>query len=115
MTTTTFNQVIREQVFTITVPVSKVEKLIDRVDFLLEQAKPRCDAKAIQLLKPFVGAPKVEKEVKQVSSKAAPNEMVELATRNRNLGRYNVIKMIQAEFGASYQKARNICIKANVD
>ena len=113
MTTTTFNQVIREQVFTITVPVNKVEKLIDRIDFLLDQAKPRCDAKAIQLLRPYVGAPKVEKEVKKVVKTS--DAIAERAEAVRSQGRYRVIKLLQAEFGVTYQKARNVCIKANID
>lgn len=113
-TTTTFNQVIREQVFTITVPVTKVEKLINRVDFLLEQGKPRCDMKAIQLVKQYVGAPEV-KEAPKVAAPKGTDAMVERADKARSLGRYNVIKMLQADFGISYQKARNIAIKAGVE
>lgn len=114
MTTTTFNQVVRDQVFTITVPVKKVEKLIDRIDFLLDQGKPRCDAKAIQLLKPFVGAPEVKKETKTAPVKTV-DQMTDRADKARSLGRYQVIKMLQADFGISYQKARNICIKVGVE
>lgn len=114
MTTTTFNQVIREQTFRITVPVNKVEKLLDRIDFLLDQAKPRCDAKAIQLLKPYVGAPEVTKEVKTAPVKAA-DALVAKAEESRLLGRYRVIKLLQADFGVTYQKARAICIKAKID
>lgn len=113
MTTTTFNQVIRDQVFTITVPVKKVEKLIDRIDFLLDQAKPRCDAKAIQLLKPFVGAPEIKKEIKATPMKTA-DVIMDRADKARNLGRYQVIKMLQNDFGVTYQKARNVCIKLGI-
>lgn len=113
MVTTTFNQVIRDQVFTVTVPVNKVEKLINRVDFLLDQAKPRCDAKAIQLVKQYVGAPEVK--VEEAAAPKSTNEMVDRAAKAANLGRYNVIKMLQADFGISYQRARNVAIKAGVE
>lgn len=113
MTTTTFNQVVRDQTFTITVPVKKVEKLLDRIDNLLHLGKPRYDAKAIQLLKPYIGAPDVKAPSKPVIIKT--DNLVEFASSHRAKGRYQVIKALQTEFSISYQKARNVAIKAGVE
>lgn len=110
MTTTTFNQVIGDQTFTITVPVKRVEKLVDRIDNLRWLGR---EAKAIQLLKPFIGAPEIKTEIKPMNINTT-DAITDRANKARDLGRYQVIKMLQNDFGVTYQKARNVCIKLNI-
>ena len=49
--TATFNQVIDSKSLKVSIPVTRLEKLIDRVDFLLENGNT---VKALQILKPFL-------------------------------------------------------------
>ena len=84
MRTTTFNQVINGETFNITVPMHRVETVINRVDRLINKKK---FAAAVEALQPFVGAAPVAQTVKL-------DNVSQIIEEYRNLGRYVVITQL---------------------
>lgn len=87
MTTTTFKQIVGKETLTITVPVTRVERILGRVDDLIEAGKIK---RAKNILAPFVVA--TPSKTKQQSNLSA-DEIVE---KYRARGRSEVVKQLVA-------------------
>jgi len=102
MRTTTFNQVINGETFNITVPMHRVETILNRVDRLIQKKK---FAAALDVINPFVGAAAVSALTK--AAKTDPVSMI--IEENRNLGRYVVMEKLIANGmskASAYYRAR---------
>lgn len=87
MRTTTFKQVIGNEAYSITIPMNRVETIINRVDRLIEKNKL---AKALDVIKPFIGA--AETAPKQIKS----NPINDIIEEFRSQGRYVVMDKLMA-------------------
>lgn len=89
MRTTTFNQVIDGETYNITIPMHRVETIINRVDRLIEKKKFE---KAHEAIKPFIGAAPVAVAAKPTKS----NPIADIIEEFRNQGRYVVMDKLMA-------------------
>jgi hypothetical protein len=108
MTTTTFNQAINGSSYTITVPMNRVEKLLDRVDSYNESGSFK---KALKAITPFIGAAAVE-AVKAVKI-AKVDRFGAIVEQYRDCGR-NVLRNRLIEAGLSSAAAYNRIRKAGL-
>ena len=108
-TVTTFNQVVGSETLRIAIPVTRIDKLMDRVDLLIEEGKLK---KARQILTPFiVTKPKGIKkgEIKLVLASKGTNkkdDALHIIATNEGLDRAALIKKIQADLDCTYANAR---------
>lgn len=111
---TTFNQVIGSKTFTIAVPVTRVCRLIDRVDNLIESGKLD---KAKEIIAPFVLNKRQQKKlaandepvVQKPLAKGAVKELALTAITKlakEQMDRPAIITAIQKQFNLSYANAR---------
>lgn len=107
MTTTTFNQAINGTSYTITVPVKRVEKLLDRVDAYNDASAFK---KAFKLIAPFIGAAAVEEAAPKATKTDRFGAIIE---QYRNDGRRIVMRQLM-EAGLSRAAAYNRARKADV-
>ena len=112
----TFNQVVGSETLRIAVPVTRIEKLIDRVDALIENGKT---SKARQILTPFIINEKParkakEKKVKVMATgKGAKKEAaLELIAKLQKYGvdRSKMIAQLSHDLGMSYANARHYVV-----
>lgn len=89
MRTTTFNQQIDGETYNITVPMNRVETILNRVDRLIEKKK---FDNALEVIKPFIGAAAVEAAQKPVKS----NPIEAIIEEYRDHGRYAVMDKLMA-------------------
>jgi hypothetical protein len=108
MTTTTFNQTIDSMSYTITVPMNRVEKLLDRVDAYNESGSFK---KALKAITPFIGAAAVE-AVKETKV-AKVDRFGAIIEQYRDSGR-NVLRNRLIEAGLSSAGAYNRIRKAGL-
>jgi len=80
MTTTTFKQDIDGTKYDITIPMSRVTTIIDRVDRLIDKKK---FDKALDVLQPFIGA--------QVVLTKKTDTFADIIEQHRDMGRYAVM------------------------
>ena len=102
MTTTTFKQVINGEAYSITIPMQRVEAIINRVDRFIERKK---FSKALETIQPFIGAATVEAPVKKIKS----NPINDIIEEFRSQGRYVVMDKLMATGMAkasAYYRAR---------
>ena len=102
MRTTTFNQVIDGETYSITVPMHRVEAILNRVDKLLEKNKFE---KAHEVIKPFIGAAAVAVQAKPVKT----DPISAIIEEFRGMGRYVVMDKLMATGMAkasAYYRAR---------
>jgi len=85
MTTTTFKQDIDGTKYDVTIPMSRVTTIIDRVDRLIDKKK---FDKALDVLQPFIGA-----QVKLIKKTDTFTDIVE---QYRDTGRYAVMTRLIA-------------------
>lgn len=113
---TTFNQVVGSETLRIAVPVTRIEKLIDRVDALIENGKT---SKARQILTPFIINEKParkakEKKVKVMATgKGAKKEAaLELIAKLQKYGveRSKMIAQLSHDLDMSYANARHYVV-----
>jgi hypothetical protein len=98
MRTTTFKQVINDETFSVTIPMNRVETIINRVDRLIEKKK---FAKALETIAPFIGA--------AAQPIAKPNSIEAIIEEFRSQGRYVVMDKLIATGMAkasAYYRAR---------
>jgi hypothetical protein len=113
--TATFNQVIGSKSLKVSIPVTRLEKLIDRVDFLLENGN---NVKALQILKPFLVDTKQIKQMKKGSkimtnTKGAKKEAaLALIAKLQGYGveRSKIIAQLQHDLQMSYANARHYVV-----
>lgn len=107
--TTTFNQIVGSETLRIAVPVTRIDKLMDRVDAMIEDGKL---AKARKALEPFIltqpkgikkGEIKVAMAAKGTNKKDAALKII---TGNEGLDRAALIKKIQTDLDCTYANAR---------
>lgn len=112
----TFNQVVGSETLRIAVPVTRIEKLIDRVDALIENGKT---SKARQILTPFIINEKParkakEKKVKVMATgKGAKKEAaLELIAKLQKYGveRSKMIAQLSHDLDMSYANARHYVV-----
>ena len=102
MRTTTFNQVIDGETYSVTIPMHRVETIINRVDRLIEKNKFE---KAHEVIMPFIGAAPVVVAAKPVKT----NPIADIIEEYRNQGRFVVIhKLVAAGLTktSAYYRAR---------
>ncbi len=102
MRTTTFNQVIDGETYNITIPMHRVETIINRVDRLIEKKKFE---KAHEVIEPFIGAAPVAVAAKPVKT----NPVEAIIEEFRGMGRYVVMDKLMATGMAkasAYYRAR---------
>lgn len=113
---TTFNQVVGSETLRIAVPVTRIEKLIDRVDALIENGNT---SKARQILTPFIINEKParkakEKKVKVMATgKGAKKEAaLELIAKLQKYGveRSKMIAQLSHDLDMSYANARHYVV-----
>jgi hypothetical protein len=98
--TTTFKQVINSETYSVTIPMNRVETIINRVDRLIEKKK---FAKALETITPFIGAAAVTQQA------CKPNSIEAIIEEFRDQGRYVVMdKLIATGMAKSsaYYRAR---------
>ena len=102
MRTTTFNQVIDGETYNITVPMHRVETILNRVDKLIDKKK---FDNAVEVIKPFIGAAAVA-----VESKPGKTDPISAIIEEfRGMGRYVVMDKLMATGMAkasAYYRAR---------
>ena len=111
----TFNQVCGSETLHVAIPVTRLEKLIDRVDFLVENGNTR---KARQILTPFIvdqkRTKKIKKETKIMSTaKGAKKEAaLELIAKLQGYGveRSKIIAQLQHDLEMTYANARHYVV-----
>jgi hypothetical protein len=115
MRSTTFNQVIGSKTFTIAVPVTRVDKLIARVDNLIDLGKLD---KAKEVLAPFILNKRQQKKIAandQPQTVAPPlakgaikQQALALISKldKEKMDRPTIITTIQKELNLSYANAR---------
>lgn len=112
----TFNQVVGSETLRIAVPVTRIEKLIDRVDALIENGNT---FKARQILTPFIVNDKparkaTKKKVKAMTtSKGAKKEAaLELISKLQKYGvdRSKMIAQLSHDLNMSYANARHYVV-----
>ena len=115
---TTFNQVVGSETLSVAIPVTRLEKLIDRVDILIETGNIR---KARQILTPFIvdqkrikKITKTKKETKIMSTaKGAKKEAaLELIAKLQGYGvdRSKIIAQLQHDLKMTYANARHYVV-----
>lgn len=111
---TTFNQVVGSETIRVAIPVTRLEKLLDRVDILIENGNT---TKARQVLTPFIineKPKKVKKEAKIMSTaKGAKKEAaLALITKLQGYGveRSKIIAQLQHDLQMSYANARHYVV-----
>jgi hypothetical protein len=107
MKTTTFKQDINGTGYMITVPVTRVEKLLDRVDACNDVGAFK---KAFKIISPFIGVTAAEKATPK-ATKAKPFDTV--IEQYRNDGRRIVMRHLM-DAGLSRAAAYNRARKADV-
>lgn len=85
MTTTTFKQDIDGTKYDVTIPMSRVTTIIDRVDRLIDKKK---FDKALDVLQPFIGA--------QVKLTKKTDTFADIVEQYRDTGRYAVMTRLIA-------------------
>ena len=112
----TFNQVVGSETLRIAIPVTRIEKLIDRVDNLIENGNL---SKARQILTPFIVNEKPirkakEKKVKVMATgKGAKKEAaLELIAKLQKYGveRSKMIAQLSHDLDMSYANARHYVV-----
>ncbi len=102
MRTTTFNQVIDGEAYNITVPMHRVETILNRVDKLIDKKK---FDNALEVIKPFIGATVVAETPKAVKT----DPISTIIEEYRSQGRYVVMDKLMANGMAkasAYYRAR---------
>lgn len=112
----TFNQVVGSETLRIAVPVTRIEKLIDRVDALIENGKT---SKARQILTPFIINEKPARKAKEkkvnvmATGKGAKKEAaLELIAKLQKYGveRSKMIAQLSHDLDMSYANARHYVV-----
>lgn len=110
----TFNQVVGSETLQVAIPVTRLEKLIDRVDILIENGNTN---KARQILTPFVvdqkRIKKIKKGSKSMSAKGAKKEAaLELIAKLQGYGveRSKIIAQLQYDLQMTYANARHYVV-----
>lgn len=98
MQTTTFKQAIGNEILELTVPMHRVETIVNRIDRLIEQNKLKHAKNAAM---PFIGAEKKTSAPKP-AKKVSPIDTI--IYENRNQGRHYVIEKLM-ETGMSKASA----------
>lgn len=98
----TFNQIVGSETLRIAVPVTRITKIMDRVDILIEAGNT---FKARQVLTPFIVNDKTVKKAvaKNVDKKTAALKII---ADNTALDRAALIKKIQTDLSCTYANAR---------
>lgn len=113
---TTFNQVIGSETLRVTIPVTRVETIIDRVDTLIEAGKL---VKARRVIEPFLVGENVGKSpVQQLIAQTAPAKgakkeaALALIAKLRAEGkdRKDIIVSVQNELQMTYANARHYVV-----
>lgn len=114
---TTFNQVVGKETLRIAVPVTRVTKIIDKVDLLIDDGKIK---QATKVLKPFVITEKKTRKTKEKSvtavataSKGAKKEAaLSLIAKLKEHGRdrSQIIAQMQHDLQMSYANARHYVV-----
>ena len=110
----TFNQIVGSETLRVAIPVTRIEKLIDRVDILIENGNT---FKARQILTPFIVISNKTKKVKTVTettaSKGAKKEAaLTLIAKLVDLGqeRSKIIAQLQHDLQMTYANARHYVV-----
>lgn len=114
----TFNQVVGKETLRVAIPVTRIDKLMDRVDLLIESGDVK---KARKILAPFVTVEKLvkkakEKKVKTVTdstTKGAKKEAaLTLINKLKEFGRdrSQIIAQVQHDLQMSYANARHYVV-----
>lgn len=111
MTTTCFNQVLGAETIRIAIPVTKITKIMDKVDRLIETGKLKAVRK---YLAPYVTneAPKA-KEIVMSNSKGSKKEAaLSLIAKLQDYGRDRgqIIKQLQHDLDMTYANARHYVV-----
>lgn len=113
---TTFNQVVGSETLRIAVPVTRIEKLIDRVDALIENGNT---SKARKILTPFIINEKPARKAKEkkvnvmATGKGAKKEAaLELIAKLQKYGveRSKMIAQLSHDLDMSYANARHYVV-----
>lgn len=114
----TFNQVVGSETLRVAIPVTRIDKLIDRVDILIENGNT---GKARQILTPFIINDKPAKKAKQKkvktvtesNTKGAKKEAaLTLISKLKEFGRdrSQIIAQVQHDLQMSYANARHYVV-----
>lgn len=107
-TTTTFYQLIEGKRYQLTMPQHRVDKVMERVDNLIENAQYD---KALKAIEPFITHEVAEKPKREVAQK--PNDrkdaIEEAIKKHKDLGEAGLRKKLQELFGMTYANARYYC------
>lgn len=115
----TFNQVVGSETLRIAIPVTRIDKLMDRVDILIENGNTN---KARQVLTPFIINDKPIKKAKQnkVKTVSEPTEKkgakkeaaLTLINKLQEYGRNRsqIIEQVQHDLQMSYANARHYVV-----
>lgn len=114
----TFNQVVGKETLRVAIPVTRIDKLMDRVDLLIENGDVK---KARKILTPFVTVDKPvrkakEKKVKTVTDSTAKGAKKEAAltliAKLKEFGRdrSQIIAQVQHDLQMSYANARHYVV-----
>jgi hypothetical protein len=108
----TFNQVVGKETLRVAIPETRIDKLIDRVDLLIESGDVK---KARKILTPFIVTQSKTKKVKTVteSTKGAKKEAaLTLINKLKEFGRdrSQIIAQVQHDLQMSYANARHYVV-----
>lgn len=105
-TTTSFYQVIGDKRYQLTMPQTRVSKLLDRVDKLIE--KGQFD-KATDAITPFITHETADRKPRATTEKSSEDRrqaIMDVLEQNRDMSDAEIIKRLREEFGMSYPNAR---------
>lgn len=112
----TFNQVVGSETLRIAIPITRLEKLIDRVDVLIENGNT---SKARQILTPFIVNEKPARKAKEKKVKTMENgkgakkeAALTLIAKLKDLGveRSKIIAQLSHDLNMSYANARHYVV-----
>lgn len=115
---TTFNQAVGKEYIRIAVPVTRVTKIMDKVDLLIDEGKLK---QAMKVLKPFVVVEKKTRKIKEktvtavttTAQKGAKKEAaLALIAKLKEHGRdrSQIIAQMQHDLQMSYANARHYVV-----
>lgn len=112
---TTFNQVIGSETLRVSIPVTRVETIIDRVDALIESGKL---TKARRVIEPFLVGENVGKPSQQLVAQTAPSKgakkeaalalIAKLQADGKD--RKDIIVVVQNQLEMTYANARHYVV-----
>lgn len=108
---TTFTQMINAAPFVITVPQNKVERLLDKVDALVERGNL---VKAMELIAPYLGGAAVVPAPPKVPTGNKGAAAAKIIEDNRSQGRAAVIKILCETLNITYANAHYYVRKAGL-